>query len=150
MKKIILSIALVTGLTMAGYAQDTKSAAGTTKGDKKKNGTPEERAKASANHAEKKLGLTADQKSKWEAATLTRINANAPHREKWKGSTTPDERKTLHSQMKANIDKFDADVNGFLTADQKTKFTQIKEERKKKMKEKHKGKQDHEMIDDEN
>ena len=132
MKTLILSIALVTGLTMATQAQNTKKPAGTGKQEAMKNATPEERAKHEATRAEKQLSLTADQKTKWEAAALERINANGPIKEKMKGSTTPEERKTLHSQAKVNFDKFDASIGSFLTADQKTKFEQMKKDRKDK------------------
>lgn len=130
MKKVILALAIVAGLTGTSHAQEPVKKGKTEKADKTKL-TPEERAKKSTNRAEKELGLNADQKAKWEAATLERINANQPLREKMKGSTTPDERKTLHSQAKANMEKFDANVNGFLTAEQQEAWTKMKEKRKK-------------------
>lgn len=101
--------------------------------------TPAERAKKSAQREEKELGLNADQKAKWEVATLERINANAPIHEKMKGATTPEERKSMHIQAKGNIDKFDATVTAFLTPEQKTKFEAQKEKMKQKRKEQHKG-----------
>lgn len=143
MKKIILSIALVTGLTNAYVAQDNSATAATPKKEKgqpNKNATPEERAKKGADHAEKKLGLTADQKAKWEAAALERIKANEPHKEKMKGSTTPAERKDIHTAVKANNDKFDATVNAMLTPEQKAKFENEKKERKAKQMAKMKAK----------
>ncbi|MEO6304560.1 MAG: hypothetical protein ABIP51_15480 [Bacteroidia bacterium] len=126
MKKIILSLALVTGLTMISKAQDAATTAPVSKKQAKKDQTPEERSKSAANWAEKKLGLNADQKSQWEVAALKRVMANQPYHEKLKGSTTPEERKELHTQMKTNYDAFESTVNGFLTADQKTKFDAIK------------------------
>lgn len=125
MKKIILSLALVTGLTSMSIAQDATMAA-TSKKQEKKDQTPEERAKNGANWAERKLALTAQQKSDWEIAALKRNMANQPLHEKLKGATTPEERKGLHSQLKANHDAFDATVSGFLTPEQKTKFETIK------------------------
>lgn len=130
MKKIILSLALVTGLATLSNAQD---AAGTaTKKETRKEQTPEERAKKGASWAEKKLTLTADQKSQWEVAALKRIMANQPHHEKLKGSTTPEERKELHKQVKANMEAFDVSVNAFLTPEQKTKYEAIKKEKQGK------------------
>jgi len=147
MKKIILALALVAGFTTAAVAQDTKKDHPKEKGGK--NLSPEDRAKRSANRAEKEFSLTADQKTKWEAATLERIKANAPLHEKMKGSTTPEERKKLHAEAKVNIDKFENTVKGFLTADQKTKFDAKKEEIKKKRKEHHKdGNEPPHEIDD--
>ncbi|MDX2172693.1 MAG: hypothetical protein SFY56_06190 [Bacteroidota bacterium] len=131
MKKLMLSLALVTGLALASSAQDSPTSK---TGTQKKQHTPEEHAKHGAKWATKNLGLTADQTPKWEAAALTRINANAPLREKLKGSTTPDERKATHQQMKANMEKFDAEVNGFLTPEQKTKWEKIKADKKAKHK----------------
>ena len=139
MKKIILSIALVTGLSLVSQAQNSATPAGKDKGGAMKNATPEEKAKHHADKMAKELGLTPDQKTKWEAAALERMKANAPLHEKMKGSTTPEERKTLHTQAKANMDKFDATVGGFLTPEQKTKFDKMKEDRKNKAMEKHKA-----------
>jgi periplasmic protein CpxP/Spy len=147
MKKVILSALLACGLAFPGNAQDTKTPP-ETKGEKRKNATPEERAKHDANRAEKELGLSADQKSKWETAALERIKSNMPVRDKMKGSTTPEERKTLHGQAKTNMEKFDNDVKGFLSPEQKTKWEKMKEDRKKKAKERHKGKKDDLDMDD--
>ncbi|MDO8999260.1 MAG: hypothetical protein Q7W45_05810 [Bacteroidota bacterium] len=129
MKKVILSIALVIGLTNLSIAQDAATATPVKKQERKqerKDKTPEEKAKQGANWAEKKLGLTATQKSDWETATLKRIMVNQPIHEKLKGSTTPEERKELHTQIKTNRDAFDTSINGFLTPEQKTKYEAIK------------------------
>ncbi len=141
MKKLILSVAFVTGLTMALNAQNPAPQG--KKGERMKNATATEKAKHDANRAEKELTLTADQKTKWESASLERINANTPLHEKMKGSTTPEERKTLRAQTKVNADKFDAEVNAFLNGDQKTKFEQMKKDRKAK----HKGKDGPDEMD---
>lgn len=121
MKKLLLSLALVTGLALASNAQNEKEKL-----------TPEAHAKQGAEWASKKLELDAVQQRKWYDAALARINANAPLREKLKGSTTPDERKSIHKEMHNNMETFDTAVNGFLTADQKTKWEQIKAEKKAK------------------
>jgi hypothetical protein len=146
MKKLVLSLVLLAGMAAGMYAQDTKAGSKTTA---TKNATPEERAKRGSEKAAKTLGLSTDQQGKWEAAALERIKANAPVHEKLKGSTTPEERKALHEQAKANNQKFDAAVTAFLNADQKAKYEQKKEERRKKMKERHKGKSEQEILDDE-
>jgi hypothetical protein len=128
MKKIILSIALVAGFASLSTAQDATMASPVKK-QQKKDLTPEEHAKKAAEWAQKKLGLTAQQKSDWEVAALKREMANQPYHEKLKGSTTPEERKDLHTQIKANRDAFDGTVSGFLTPEQKTKFEQIKKQK---------------------
>ena len=102
--------------------------------------TPAEKAKSGANWAAKNLGLTDEQKPKWEAAALERITANTAIREKLKGSTTPEERKALRGEMKGNHEKFDNTVTAFLTDEQKAKWAKEKEDRKNKMKAKAKGK----------
>jgi hypothetical protein len=136
MKQIILALALVTGFSTTALAQQVSGAGAT--GVAKKELTPEERAKKGADNAEKKLALTADQKSQWEVAALKRAMVNQPLHDQLKGSTTPEQRKDIHKQMKANNDAFETSVNFFLTADQKTKFQAMKQERmqakKKEMK----------------
>lgn len=139
MKKIMLALAFAAGLSSVTMAQNTKHQH--EKGDKAQM-SPEDRAKKSANRAEKEFGLSADQKTKWEAATLERIKANAPLRDKMKGPTTPDERKKIHGDVKANNEKFETTVKGFLTADQKTKFDAKTAEIKKKHEERRKQNKD--------
>ncbi len=129
MKKIIILMAALVGLNAAAVAQEVTTEKGTAK-QARKDLTPEERAKKGADHAEKKLGLNAQQKADWEIAALKRIMVNQPLHEKLKGSTTPEERKDLHKKIKTNNDTFESTVNGFLTAEQKTKFNQLKEERR--------------------
>lgn len=129
MKKIILAGGLLTGLAFMGIAQPVASPA-TLQKQQVVNKSPEEKAKADAERAEKDLGLTADQKNKWESAALKRITANTPYREKMKGSTTPDERRDLHKQMLLNAKTFDAEVNAFLTEDQKKKKQELRSKRK--------------------
>jgi hypothetical protein len=138
MKKIMMIVAVAAGMSTTALAQNQEV---TTKGSAqatKKDLTPEERAKRGADHAEKKLGLTADQKSQWEVAALKRNMANQPYHDQLKGATTPEQRKDIHAQMKANNQAFEKSVDFFLTADQKTKFTAMKQERmaakKKEMK----------------
>lgn len=130
MKKTIMTFALIAGFNAAVLAQDVTATPGTAQATKK-NLTPEERAKKGANHAEKKLGLTAQQKADWEVAALKRALVNQPLHEKLKGSTTPEERQAIHKEMKANNEAFETSVNFFLTADQKTKFAAMKADRMK-------------------
>ncbi|MCW3076873.1 MAG: hypothetical protein JWO32_1482 [Bacteroidetes bacterium] len=150
MKKIALIFAMIASLATVSMAQQVSPTGNPKNKQNKSSLTPAERAKKSAHRAEKELGLNADQKAKWEAATLERINANAPFHEKMKGATTPEERKSIHAQAKTNIDKFDATVTAFLTPEQKTKFDAQKEKMKQARKEHHKGaKGEAQKIDDE-
>jgi Cu/Ag efflux protein CusF len=75
MKKIAITMAMVSLLTFAAQAQDATGAKTGAKTEKSK-GTPEEWAKRGADNAEKKLTLTADQKTQWQSAALARITAN--------------------------------------------------------------------------
>lgn len=121
MKQLIVMMALASGLSFTAAAQNDELR--DARKEQKQNMSPDERAAKDAAWAESKLGLNADQKSKWQQASIERINANAPLREKMRGSTTPEEREQLRKEMKANGDKFDATVTAFLTAEQKTKYT---------------------------
>jgi hypothetical protein len=129
MKKIMMTLAVVAGFSTAALAQQLNVATTGSSQTAKKELTPQERAKKGADHAEKKLGLNADQKSQWEVAALKRAMANQPLHDQLKGSTTPEQRKDIHAQMKTNNQAFESSVNLFLTPDQKTKFTAMKEER---------------------
>jgi hypothetical protein len=130
MKKLILSALLVfvsfIGNTIS--AQDQASA----KGKQNKNRSVDERVKKETQNATTKLGLTEEQKKKWETACKERISANTPVKEKLNGSTTPDERKALHEQINLHNKKFDNAVLSFLNADQKTKYETIKKDTKEK------------------
>jgi len=139
MKKLMLSLFLVSSLALTTTAQEVKDAAPATASKKQQN--PEEHSKKSADWATKNLGLDGDQKVKWQKAAFERITSNSPLREKLKGPTTPEERKPVHQQMKANMDKFNTDVNTFLTADQKIKWEKLLADKKAK----HKAKKDGEV-----
>src|ERR1041385_1914555 len=114
MKKIMMTLALVAGFSIAALAQKpTTDGLGTSQATKKEL-TPQDRAKKGADHAEKKLGLNADQKNQWEVAALKRAMANQPLHDQLKGATTPEQRKEIHSQMKTNNQAFESSVNLFL------------------------------------
>lgn len=91
--------------------------------------TNEERATREAERMAKKLTLSEEQQQKWRLAVLERNQANAPIHEKFRGSTTPEERQDLRKQMKVHQKAFETKVNSFLTAEQKKKLA---EEREKK------------------
>jgi hypothetical protein len=148
--KIILSSTFVLFLALGGIAQEKPAKANEgSKSEAKKNMSPDEKAKQEADKAEKKLGLSADQKTKWQQAALTRIQNNKPFVDKLQGSTTPEERKDLKSKIKANAKTFDTTVNGFLSAEQKTKWEAMKKEKKNEMQHKMKGtKMQEEVIED--
>ncbi len=130
MKKIILAIA-ITGISSASLlAQSPIQAPGQVPVHNQKKLSPAEQAKQNTERAAKELGLSNEQKVKWEVAALERINANAPMREKIKGSTTPEERRNIRQQTRVNNQKFEQTVTAFLTPDQKSKFDKLKEDKK--------------------
>ncbi|MBX3163893.1 MAG: hypothetical protein KF900_05390 [Bacteroidetes bacterium] len=129
MKRLILTTVLVSGLGLMSKAQEKPH---TVKADTKHEHiqlSPQERAAKSAERAEKDLGLTTEQKAKWQAASLERINANEPLKVQMRASATPEERQALRKQMRGNGETFETTVNGFLTAEQKTKRDEVKQSR---------------------
>lgn len=136
MKKIILSTALLVTSLFASQINAQNAQSEKQNKGQYKNLSPDERIKKETETASIKLGLNAEQKVKWEQATRERITANAPMKEKLEGSTTPEERKLLKTQMKANAKKFDENVLSFLNPDQKAKYETFKKEQKNK-KQKH-------------
>ena len=125
MKKVILAVTLVVGLSLMSEAQDNNQTKANLKQERVQL-SPQERATKDTERAEKNLGLNAEQKAKWQAASLERANANEPLKEKMQSSTTPEERQQIRQQMKSNGDKFESTVNGFLTPEQKTKYAEMK------------------------
>lgn len=139
-KQLFVSCLLVCFLVTTGFSQSPNAAPAAKDKSQKPPVNAEEKAAKEANKAEKELGLNADQKSKWQSAALTRINANKPLIEKMQGSTTPEERKQLKSQIKTNGQSFDQTVNAMLTPEQQAKWTNWKANKKKEMNKKMKEK----------
>lgn len=125
-------IALVLAVASIGFANAQNPEMATSSQPRmrhEKELTPEQKAKRNADKAEKSLGLNSDQKSKWEVAAKERIIANASLKEKSKASSSESDKKALRDQMRLNNEKFDQAVVAFLTAEQKTKWDQLKQER---------------------
>lgn len=123
MKNAIYTLAFVVIGFTASYAQKPGKQNG------REQATPELRAEKAASAWQKKLNLTADQKSKIKQIELDRIKKN----DEWRMADQAvmknkmEERKTF---MKANKDKVDA----VLTADQKKTLAESRSEMKNKMK----------------
>ena len=120
----------MTGINTVIMAQSVSPAIAVANNGNKGELTSEERAAKSANYAEKKLGLTTQQKNDWQVIALKRDMVNRPLHDQLKGATTPEERKVIHSQIKDNNKAFEESVNFMLTPEQKPKFIAMKEERK--------------------
>ncbi len=141
MKTKILFATLLTGfLATVAFAQKPDVATPASKTGQKTQMKPEDKALKESNKAEKELALNAEQKAKWQAAALTRINANQPLIEKMQGSTTPEERKQLKSQIRTNGQTFDQTVSAMLTTEQQSKWQTWKGNKKKAMNKKMKQK----------
>lgn len=142
-KQIYFSILLALSLSVACFAQSPaaspKSKTNPNSQNKQKL-SPEEKAVHEANKAEKRLMLSAEQKSKWQAAALSRIQANEPLIAQLQGSTTPGERKILRDRIKSNGLSFDQTITGMLTSEQNGMWTNWKAEKKKNMQKKAKQK----------
>lgn len=131
MRNVMLTLGLAATMA-AGLAAQTLSPAPVPSAAKEERATqsPAERARKDAERAEKSLGLNSEQRSKWEAASLERANANEQVKEKMKGCTTPQERKDLKTQMRANHEKYNTTVTALLTPDQKVRYDQQKKEKR--------------------
>lgn len=114
MRKLIMILALCLGMYGISQAQD---------GGGRMNMTPEERATKQAQRMTQALQLTADQKQQvYDLALQTAKQMEAAR-------SSGD-----RSAMKAMRDQNDAKMKSILTADQYTKFEQIKAERMGRMK----------------
>lgn len=113
MKKLFLTITALSALTFTSVAQtENKTGAASTELTLEQK-VDKETAKAATN-----LNLTDAQKVKFKQFTTERVTANKPLRAKAKASTDKAEKKAIHAQIKANHEKYFANVNGILTPEQ--------------------------------
>ena len=129
MKKNIIFTLLLSALIGIGYSQAQSNGA-TKKSDKTENKTaqkltPEQKSQKNSERLEKKLSLTADQKTKVYGFTLTRIQKTG----EIKASENKD-KKSKGDAFKSVRDEYDSNINSVLTAEQKTKWVQLKAEAK--------------------
>lgn len=130
MKRAILTVAIaVMGFT-AAFAQDTTRKA---RREMPKM-TAEQRAEKATASMEKKLSLTADQKTKVYQVELDRAKKMDALR-----TGNPADMKAKRGEMKASMDKSKADLDNILTPEQKTKMETIRAEQKEKMKDRKPG-----------
>ena len=127
MKKLIFSSLLVL-IGLASYAQNVPAAkAGA------KTRTPEQRADHLTNWMNKKLTLTADQKTKIYDVNLKYAKMNQEAR-----ATDADDKKAMHQELKANETEREAEFKTILTPDQFQAFQTAKQELKEKRMERRK------------
>lgn len=118
MRKIILTAVLFISMGTMAFAQQDKS--------NKVRKTPEERAQHLTDALDKKLALSADQKSKVYAITFDGLK-------KWKENRTEGQ-KPDRAVMKAELEKRDAQISAVLNDQQKKTYQEWKAEKMKSMK----------------
>ena len=96
-------------------------------GQQSDNKTPEERATMHSKKLSQQLGLNADQEKSVYSACLQRAQQQEADKAKYQG-----DREAMKNARKQNNDTFDASISKVLTADQKTKYEQVKQEEKDK------------------
>jgi negative regulator of sigma E activity len=130
MKKLILMIMLVAGISVLANAQTTEH-----KGGKRAHKTPEQRAQRMTKVLNEKLNLTADQSAKVNAIFLTK----AVQMDSLRKNHAAD-RKADRQARKTMLVNLDGQLKGVLNADQQTKYTELKAQMKEKMKDRMKHK----------
>ncbi|MHA4896172.1 hypothetical protein ACXZ1K_15580 [Pedobacter sp. PWIIR3] len=118
MRKLILTATLFIAMGTMAFAQTTQ--------DKKQHKTPEERAQIATDKMDKKLSLSADQKSKIYAINLDGMK-------KLKDAHVKGEKRDP-AKMKAAMDERDNKINNILNDKQRITFKELKEKRKEGMK----------------
>ena len=126
MKKLFLTITVLSALTLTSVAQDARKSATASQQPVL---TAEQRADKETTKATGALSLNDSQKATFKKLALERFTANMPLREKAKASTDKAQKQTLRTQILANNDKFFTTVNAMLTPEQQTKWA----EHRKKM-----------------
>ncbi|MCC2545463.1 DUF4890 domain-containing protein [Hymenobacter sp. BT175] len=128
MKKnlILLAAFLLTGGAATAQTQATQSA-NDGQGQMERAGqTPDERAARQTERLSKELGLTADQSTRIRQILLSREQEMQAMRGKREAGT---DRQALGQEMKASRARYDAQFKEVLTAEQYTRFTQLKHQR---------------------
>jgi protein CpxP len=112
----LLTLFMVIGNLVLAQQQDNK--------------TPEERATAHSKKLTQDLGLTADQEKNVYTACLAHAQQMDADRTKYKG-----DREAMKTARQQNNQTLDASLGKILTADQKTKYEQMKQDEKAKRQE---------------
>ncbi len=125
MKKLMITASLLCGLLSVGYSQDARE---------KQNKTPKERAQRTTDAMEKKLNLTADQKSKVYEINLDRAKKMNDLRTADKADRT----RRMDKQKKL-MDDGDQKLNKILNADQQKSYQESKIQMKERAKKHYEG-----------
>jgi protein CpxP len=140
MKKLI--IALVFGLGLTGFAQETTPQQNKAGMDKM---TPEQRQQKHLAHLTKELTLDTKQQEAVgkilaeKGAKAQELKAQKDTRKASGEKLTPEERTAFKNKMQAEKADTEAKMKAILSADQYQKWLDLREENKEKMKEKRSG-----------
>lgn len=135
MKKIMITVALVASLIIVGFAQEKKERSRTERHGSERTHeqrqpiTPQERAKRSTDALEKKLNLSADQKTKVFALNLER----AERIDKMMISDR-EFRKSQMEKQRSYMEETDKKLNKILSAEQQKSYEEMKKQSREKMK----------------
>ncbi|WP_375437197.1 hypothetical protein [uncultured Hymenobacter sp.] len=139
MKKtlVILAAFLLTVGAASAQSSDLATADRAARtGQGRGNLTPEQRADMQTQRLTKELSLTADQSTQVRTIALAENQEMQALRTKF---ASADSRQGAGQEMKVIRDKYDAQLKAVLTADQLTKFNQMRDEQLDKRKEKMQG-----------
>lgn len=137
MKKTLVVLAaclLTAGATFAQSSDMAPAGPGNRMGQSRgSNLTPEQRADMQTQRLTKELSLSADQSTQVRAIALAENQEMQTMRGKF---ATADSRQGAMQEMKALREKYDAQIKAVLTADQATKFNQMRDDQMDKRKDK--------------
>ncbi|AIZ63457.1 hypothetical protein PK28_06700 [Hymenobacter sp. DG25B] len=143
MKKMLVLVAMAALFTTAASAQTTTTPAAQHQGMHHGQGMgmgmghekmpPEQRAEKMSQRLTQQLSLSADQTTKVQAILLAQGQEMDAIHTKYAAST---DRKAAMPEMKASREKYETQLKGVLTAEQYTKYDQMRDERMQKNKSK--------------
>lgn len=134
MKKLLLLLATAAATTATGFAQ--APAAQTMPARPGTQKSPDQLAERRAQYLAKELGLTADQQAKLQPILLAQRQEMQAMRDK---VPTGGRQRGMGQDLKASMAKYDAQIKGILTPEQYTRFSQLKDEQRDKMRERRQG-----------
>ncbi|MCR5889325.1 hypothetical protein LRS06_16440 [Hymenobacter sp. J193] len=134
MKKMLVLLAAAALVSASASAQTTTETTTPSAGYQgRAHLSPEQRAQRMTERLTRELTLTAEQAPRVQAILLAQAQETEAIRAKYAAST---DRRAALPEMKAAKDKYDAQLAGVLTAGQRTRYAQLREEQQQKRKEK--------------
>jgi Spy/CpxP family protein refolding chaperone len=128
MKKLLLLLATVAATTSTSFAQTTAAQPAQAGAQK----SPDQMVERRTQYLAKELGLSADQQAKLQPVLLAQRQEMMAMRDKVQ---TGGRQRGMGQDLKAAQARYDAQIKGILTPEQYTKFSQMKDEQRDKMRE---------------